>query len=85
MGVEWQKIMTSLGQNKTACKSAQKQEIPAQQLDWTEELICKKSVKTSGEHLLYCDRREKKKREYLIGLSRNSSIQPGPTNPMIYP
>lgn len=63
MGVEWQKIMTNLGQNKTACKSAQKQEIPAQQLDWTEELICKKSVKTSGEHLLYCDRREKKKRE----------------------
>lgn len=53
--------MTNLGQNKTACKSAQKQEIPAQQLDWTEELICKKSVKTSGEHLLYCDRREKKK------------------------
>lgn len=62
MGVEWQKIMTNLRQNKTACKSAQKQEIPAQQLDWTEELICKKSVKTSGEHLLYCDRREKKKR-----------------------
>lgn len=60
MGVEWQKIMSNLGQNKTACRSAKKQEIAAQQLSWTEELICKKSVKMSGEHLLYYERRKKK-------------------------